>query len=332
MNLNTLAKLAGVSVATVSKAFSGREEISAETRDRIFAIARAHGCFDKYNKNKFDKKVIAVICPELNSDYYNAYITILNREIEAQGGLMTVSVHNFSHEKTEEMFAYYSSYCKADGIIVVGPTGILNNPLMIPAVAIGTSKDHEYVDSIFIDFGTAIMDAIYFLKAKGHTRIGFAGETLTGSKEKLFRNALRHAGIPLREEWIKVSEERFEKAGITATDAFLKEKELPTAILASYDNIAIGMIKSLQEKGIRVPEDISVIGMDDIAVASFLETSLSSIRTHTDEACRLAVELIMKKLKNQYYSVRQNITIASEFIPRDSSAEAPNGETKKRTA
>ena len=246
MNLNTLAKLAGVSVATVSKAFSGREEISAETRDRIFAIARAHGCFDKYNKNKFDKKVIAVICPELNSDYYNAYITILNREIEAQGGLMTVSVHNFSHEKGQELFSYYSSYCKADGIIVVNPHGKLENPLLTPAVAIGSSPCHDNVDSIQIDLREAITDAVFFLKAKGHTRIGFAGETLTHSKETLFRDAMRQAGLPLREKWIKVSDRRFEEAGVASVDALLAEKELPTAILASYDNIAIGVIKALR--------------------------------------------------------------------------------------
>ena len=323
MNLNTLAKLAGVSVATVSKAFSGREEISAETRERIFSIARAHGCFDKYNKNKFDKKVIAVICPELNSDYYNAFITILNREIEAQGGLMTVSVHNFSNEKTEELFAYYSSYCKADGIIVVSPHEKLGNPLMTPAVAIGSSTRHKNMDSIHIDLGEAITEAIGFLKAKGHTRIGFVGESLTKGKEALFRSAMQSSFLSVQERWIKTGEGRFEKAGITATEALLSESELPTAILASYDNIAIGVIKALREHGIRVPEDVSVIGMDDITIAPFLETSLSSVRTHTDEACRIAVELIMKKLENQYYSVRQDITIPSEFIPRDSSADAP---------
>lgn len=327
MNLNTLAKLAGVSVATVSKAFSGREEISAETRDRIFAIARAHGCFDKYNKNKFDKKVIAVICPELNSDYYNAYITLLNKEIERQGGLMTVSVTNFSVEKTQELFAYYSSYCKADGIIAVNPNGKLDNPLLTPAVAIGSSHDHENVDTIQIDLSVAIEDAVQYLKANGHTRIGFAGETLTVGKQNYFLSAMRHAGLPVRKEWVKISTERFEKAGIDAANGFLSEARLPTAILASYDNIAIGLIKELREHGIRVPEDISVIGMDDIAIAPFLETSLSSIRTHTAEACRIAVELIMKKLENQYYSIRQSITIASEFIPRDSSADAPREHT-----
>ena len=323
MTLNTLAKLAGVSVATVSKAFSGREEISAETRDRIFTIAREHGCFDKYNKNKFDKKVIAVICPELNSDYYNAFITILNGEIERQGGLMTVSVTNFSKEKEAELFSYYSSYCKADGIILISSISKLENPLLIPAVAIGTREEHDHVDSIHDDFMGAITDAVRYLKTNGHSRIGFAGEALTKEKERKVQAALRAAGIPVRKEWFYVGKERFEQAGITAASIFLSQKERPTAILTGYDYIAIGLIKHLSDSGIRVPKDVSVIGMDDIAVAPFLETSLSSIRTHTDEACRIAVELIMKKLDNQYYSIRQDITIPCDFIPRGTSAQAP---------
>lgn len=96
MNLETLAKLAEVSVGTVSKAFSGSKEISEDTKERIFALAKEHGCFDKYNKNRFDKKVIAVICPELNSEYYSATVTLLNREITLRGGIMSVSTTDFS--------------------------------------------------------------------------------------------------------------------------------------------------------------------------------------------------------------------------------------------
>ena len=99
MNLNTLAKLCGVSAATVSKAFSGSEEISEDTRNKIFEIAKQHGVYDRYNKNKYDKKVIAVICPELNSDYYNKYVTLLDKEITALGGIMTVSVSNFDADR-----------------------------------------------------------------------------------------------------------------------------------------------------------------------------------------------------------------------------------------
>ena len=324
MNLSTLARLAGVSVATVSKAFSGSAEISAETRDRIFTLAREHGCFDKYNKNKFNKKVIAVICPELNSDYYNAIITLLNREIGEKGDIMTVSVSEFSAERERELFAYYSSYCKADGIIVVNPHDIIDNPLMIPAVAIGAKNVGENMDAIHSNLSGAIDDAVRYLQQNGHTDIGFVGEALTMGKLDFFKESMEKIGLPLRESWLYVSDERFEKAGIHAVNQMIATGSLPTAILAAYDYIAIGVIKRLRRHGIRVPEEVSVIGMDDIAHAPYLETALSSIRTHTDDACRIAVELIEKKMENQYFSPRQDITVSSEFIPRASSGAAPS--------
>jgi len=320
MNLNTLAKLAGVSVATVSKAFSGSEEISRETRDRIFSIAREHGCFDKYNKNKFDKKVIAVIAPELSSDYYTAFLTILDREIGAQGGIMTVSQSDFSPERTAELFSYYASYCKADGIIVIGSGNLIQNPFLIPAVCIGGSGGVDHVDSIRMDQRRAMEDAILHLKRRGHTHIGFVGERLTVSKGESLCEILQELDLPVHREWIRISDQRFQQAGVSVMEEWLAEgAPLPTAIVAAYDYIAIGVIQTLKKHGMSVPRDISVIGSDDIAVAPYLETSLSTIRSHTDTACRMAVEMIMKKIENPHYSPRQAITLYSEFIPRETS-------------
>ena len=104
---------------------------------------------------------------------------------------------------------------------------------------------------------------------------------------------------------------------------WLNDEALPTAIVAAYDYIAIGIIKELTSRGYRVPEDVSVIGMDDIAQSPFLEPSLSSIHYPKEEICREAVSLIIKKIDNQYYRARQTTVIPTEFIPRESIAEAP---------
>ena len=320
MTLNTLAKLSGVSVATVSKAFSGSNEISEETRARIFDISREHDCFDKYNKNKFDKKVIAVICPELKSDYYNTFASILEKEITAQGGIMTVSVSSFSTEHQQELIAYYSAYCRVDGIILVDPQIPISNDFMIPAVAIGKKSDiSSNICYVSLPLSNAIDQAVQYLYELGHRRIGFAGEELTTSKLTLFEESMAKLHIPLDCSLIYKSHERFERAGICAADYFCGMEEMPTAILAAYDHIAIGMIKEFTERGIRVPDDVSVIGMDDIAIAPYLTTSLSSISSHTDKACHTAVDMIMKKILNQNYTPQSNIVISSEFIPRGSS-------------
>ena len=319
MTLTTLAKLASVSVATVSKAFSGSTEISEETRAHIFEIAREHDCFDKYNKNKFDKKVIAVVYPELKSDYYNTFASILEKEITAQGGIMTASVSNFSAESQQELVAYYSAYCKADGIILVDPKPPISNDFMIPTVAIGKRKVYEKnITYISLSLSDAIEQAIKYLYGLGHRRIGFVGEKLTVAKLAIFEESMAKLHIPLDRSLIYESDERFERAGICAAEYFVGMKEMPTAILAAYDHIAIGLIKGLGEYAVRVPEDISVVGMDDIPIAPYLTTSLSSISAHTDKACHAAVEILMKKIHNQS-TVQNDTVISSEFIARSSS-------------
>jgi len=325
MTLSNLANLAGVSVATVSKAFSGSSEISAETRERIFEIARREGCFDKYNKNKFHKPMIAVICPEIDSAYYNAIVTLLGREINERGAIMAVSVGNFSAEVESELFTYYSSYCHADGIILINTHCEIKNPMLVPTVALGHGGVCKNADIIDLDLDGAILEAVLYLKSQGHTEIGFAGEKLTSTKLLKFRNAIRRAGLRVSDELVRVSCERFERAGVEAVESWFSEGRMPTAIIAAYDNIAVGVIKELRKRDFEVPRDVSVIGMDDIPIAPYLTTPLSTIKTHTDDACRMAVELVMKKIENQYYKSREEIVVASEFVVRESTGAVRDG-------
>lgn len=325
MTLSNLAKIAGVSVATVSKAFSGSSEISEETRERIFEIARREGCFDKYNKNKFHKPIIAVICPEIDSAYYNAIVTLLNREITDRGAIMAVSVGDFSEEVESELFNYYSSYCHADGIILINTQFEIKNPMLVPTVALGHMGVCKNADVIDLDFDNAILEAVLYLKSQGHTEIGFAGERLTSTKLRSFQNSMRRAGLRVSEELVRISNERFERAGIDAVESWSSEGRMPTAIIAAYDNIAVGVIKALRKNGFEVPRDVSVIGMDDIPIATYLTTPLSTIKTHVSDACRMSVELVMKKIENQYYKSREEIVVASEFVVRESTGEVRNG-------
>ena len=88
LTLEKLAKIAGVSLGTVSKAFSESDEISKETKEKIFAIAKEYNCFDKYYKAKKARKVVAVICPELKGDYYNSIVSRIEQELNRRNIIM----------------------------------------------------------------------------------------------------------------------------------------------------------------------------------------------------------------------------------------------------
>lgn len=332
MNLETLAQLAGVSVGTVSKAFSGSGEISEKTRERIFTIARENGCFDKYNKNRFSKKVIAVLCPEVTSAYYTAILSLLEKEITAHGGICLVSVTSFLPEREKELFDYYASYCRADGVILVNQCARINNVVRTPAVSLMCNTRASQscnIDRIDSDMSDSIHEAVAYLKFLGAERIGFVGEKKTSSKLTLFKKAMLAEHLNIDEHFIYISEHRFEKAGEDCANAWLAADILPQAVLAAYDYIAIGFIQRLKTVGLSVPQELSVIGMDDIPLAAYFDPPLSSIRSNTDEACRMAVELILKKIDNQYFSTRQRLSVPSELIVRGSCTKISSAKIKE---
>lgn len=320
MTLQKLAELAQVSVSTVSKAFSDRQDIGTETKEKILTLAKQHGCFEKYYKGRFGKRPIAVICPEIRSAYYADFAANLNDVIERKNGMMLLSVSGFDAKREEEMIRYYSHFGHADGIIVLSGKSRLKTESTVPIVAIGGKYKTEKADCIDVDLSTGIDQAVEYLKQNGHRRIGFIGETLTKSKFLLFCAAMRKNALTVREEFVIQSDKRFEAAGYDGFKQLLELNNGPTAIITAYDYIAIGALHYAQEAGVRVPADISVIGMDNISAAAYLDVPLTTIVSHSDELCDVAADLLFRKMENPFYFARQNITLKSQLIIRNSVA------------
>ena len=124
--------------------------------------------------------------------------------------------------------------------------------------------------------------------------------------------------ITLNPDWIFTEQERFEKAGKLAMEKIFKLEERPTAILCAYDYIALGAIEAIKKHGLKVPEDFSLIGYDDIPIASHVNVDLTTIKTNNNLICDLAVDLILKKLDSRFYALHQQITPHAELIIRNS--------------
>lgn len=315
MTMSELAKLANVSVSTVSKAFSGAQDINTETKEHILEIARQTGCYYTFYKGKYPKKVFAIICQEIISDYYVEFVDRLRKQIEASNNIALVATDDFSASKQQELIDYFCSYLKVDGIIVFGLKSKLKKNYNTPIISLFSSVD-EQVDSINIDFNTAINDAVLLLRKYGHKSIAFLGETLTKTKSDSFKNAISKFG---GDNIITIeSSERFENAGKDGVNKLLALKTDCTAIICAYDNIALGAIKELKNKGLCVPDDISVVGIDNIEIGKYAETSLTTIGVDYEQVCALACDILQKKVKNPYYKTHKNIVIKGELIVRES--------------
>ncbi len=322
MMLRTLAKYAGCSVSTVSKAFSHSKEISEELRERIFSIAKELGCYDKYRKDDYPKKVVAVLCPETESSYYTEILSHLHTLIEKRNATMSVSVTDFSAEKEEELMGFYSSNRRADGLIVINGQIEAKQYPPIPVVYLGKLKG-PFGDCVKTDLYSGICEGIYLFKTNGHTRIGFIGEKLTKGKENYFREAMRYYGMSVDENLIVFSNKRFEEAGHEGIQKLLSLPNPPTAVMCAYDYIAFGGIEEAEKLGVSVPTNLSVIGMDDIRQSAQFKVPLTSVNSQTEESCRIAIEQLFKKIDNPYYCCTQKTETRSKLIHRASVARCP---------
>ena len=160
MTLSKLAQLANVSVSVVSKAFSGRSDISDAMREHVFSVSRQHGCFQQFYHARYDKPVIAVIIPEVISKYYVGYVEILKKEIEANGYTMLLSINNFDEQLTAELIRYYTAHGKVDGLILVDSYASVSTDVSTAVVTISSSEIAKFRISVFHTMQNALRESV----------------------------------------------------------------------------------------------------------------------------------------------------------------------------
>lgn len=313
MTMRELAKIVNVSVSTVSKAFCDADDVSYDTKQLIFETAKKYGCYGKYYKGKYPKPIVAIICPEIIGGYYTEYVEKLQNIIETNGGIPVISTYNFDNSFKAELLDYYASHLTVDGIFVLGGADNIKKGYETPIVSVLGSNNNS-TDCVTVDFKTPLFEAVDYLKDLGHKNIAFIGEDLTESMANIFCTAL--GGEDAKNHVFK-SNLRFEDAGQDGARQILNSGNNYTAIICAYDDIAFGAIKHLKNSGYRIPEDISVVGIDNISISKFMETALTSIGGDFDEVCIVAWDLMQKKLKNKFYKSHQQITITGRLFLRE---------------
>lgn len=300
MTLSKLAKLANVSVSVVSKAFSGRDDISEHMREHVFKVAKEHGCFQQFYHARYDKPVIAVIIPEAISKYYIRYIQKLKEDIELNGYTMLLSISNFDPELIKELANYYVVHSKVDGLIVIDENF---NPSFNPtdfntAIVTISSNKYSFPGTHIVKSNLkGIHYAVSYLYENGHKRIGFIGEFLTENKQKAIENELSNLGLEVNKNWIYSSALRFEEAGKKGVETiFSKNGEKPTAIIGAYGYITQGILSKLKELNISVPSEVSVISLNNEPSPISNDLDLSYVSSNIDNLCSMAIEILNEKI------------------------------------
>lgn len=324
MNHRKIAELAHVSTSTVSKALSGSREISEDVAAQIRKIALDIGYFAEKNKRKAVNKcmkqaVIAVVCPEIVSIHYSQIVTLLKNFIEERDGRIAVYIYDFDINKLSDIVEYLYMNNRTDGIIVMS-SEVLPKISSLPTVYFGISDSGCLYDTVGVNNQKVMDDIIDYLASLGHTEIGFIGETNTFSKQQFFENSMKKACLTVCTDYIYNIQKRFEGIGTDAAQKIIASVKRPTAFVAAYDEIAISLIHDLEKRGIYVPRDISVVGMNDIPLAPYIQASLTTVKFFYDEQASLAVDILYDKIFGENNSVQQ-LVVNHELVVRESTAQ-----------
>jgi LacI family transcriptional regulator, repressor for deo operon, udp, cdd, tsx, nupC, and nupG len=329
-SIHEVAKHAGVSTATVSRALSRPDLVSPQTRRIVLQVVKRLG----YSPNSAAKHLrtrrsgnILVTVPDISNPFFS--LILQGIEDEAQRNGYAVLLGDTQHDaKREARYAQMLMRKEADGLIFLGhrlpkPAAQLVRrlaPRQAPVVNGCEFSPRLGVPSVHIDNATAAAEAMDHLYALGHRRIGIVTGPLVSP---LSRDRLAGAQSRARAEHdlIVVQGDFSIDAGADATKQLLGRREPPTAVFCFNDEMAMGAVETAKLRSVRVPDDLSVIGFDDIRFAKHLDPPLTTMAQPMREIGERTVRLLVDILAGRPIA-SFSVTLPHTLIVRSSTGRA----------
>jgi LacI family transcriptional regulator len=336
-----VAKRAGVSRATVSYIVNGRGNghfpISEETRQRVLEAVEALGYFPDARAQSLrsgDTNTIGLVIPDMRNPHFWEHAEGIEREARASGYKLLLSDTALNDDYAEDIFNDLSRR-RIDGLIINGAftaqsekakniiTKLLKRRLPIVEL---TDRHVEYnIDFVMSDYRTATTEVMSYLLSLKHRRIamifGVATAALAEDRLEPYQAGLLTADLPIDEELIVRCGPTIED-GYQAASKLLKLSAPPTALIAINDLLAIGALRAAKDLGLSVPENVSLVGYDDIQMANYMVPRLTTVSKDSIRLGQEAVRLLLERIANPN-SPRQKVNIPPRFIVRESTGPAP---------
>ncbi len=329
-SLKELAAHLGFAPATVSLVINRSavaDSIPQETKDQIFAAARKFN----YRPNFFARSLrtqrsftIGVIVPEVSEGYAAAVMSGIEDHLLQEGYFYFVASHRHRHDLIDEYPRLFVDRA-VDGLIGVDTPW--HHDLSVPVVTVSGHNEVKGVTNIVLDHPRAAELALRHLAQLGHRRIAFIKGQEFSSDTEVRWNAIvsvaRKLDIPVYPSLTVQlqGESPSPELGHGVTKKLLSSRERFTAIFAFNDISAIGAIRALKEGGVRVPEDVSVVGFDDIQSAAYQNPSLTTVRQPLRKMGKIAAETVLRRIRGPKSdgNVKQ-IVVEPELVIRETTA------------
>jgi|WetSurMetagenome_2_1015567.scaffolds.fasta_scaffold160116_2 LacI family transcriptional regulator len=339
-----VARIAGVSRATVSLVINdqrdGRVPISEETRARVLAAIAELGYEPDASARALRSggtKIIGYIIPAIENPHYWDSLGGVEQEARARGYHLLISNLSSTREYSESILRDLLSQ-RIDGLILPDTYYIQDKTLTktitqprfslhhFPVLELSDQPKSEYmVDTVQSNYRESTRDLIAHLVALGHRRFGFifgvAFPELGQDRLRAYEEAHHAADLPVIPQYLLNCKDSIED-GYRATIQLLQLPERPTAILAINDLLAIGAARASADLGLRIPDDLSLIGFDDIPIARYLVPRLTTVSKDAVGLGHIAVRLLIDRIENPGLPPRF-LSFPAQIIYRESTGPAP---------
>ena len=321
VTIQDVAKTAGVSVSTVSRVLNGKVDVSSTTQEHVLSVIDELGYTTNLaarSMRSFKKNLVGLIMPDIAYPFAVEVMRGVNQAIaESKFDLLlytTGDVKKSGRASHEQKYVSLLNNSITDGTIIVAPvTGEFSTDA--PIVSIDPLMSNPNYPSVHATNYQGATDAMNYLLELGHRRIGFISgrAELESSTRRLkgYRDALEQAGIPIEENLI-VSGDYTTETGVICARELLSLDNPPTAIFASNDQTAMGVFQVAQEFGLRIPEELSIIGFDNIMESKYLR--LTTVDQFIYEMGFVATQMLIKlingeTLDSQTYKMQTQLVV-----------------------
>ncbi len=325
-NIKQISEITGFSSATVSNALNYKRGVNAETAAVIRKTAQQLGYLDvnKITKVKFVmfKKTGSII---EDTPFFPALISGAEYECRANG-MELIITHLDKQDPNYQEEVRWLLNDKASAVILLG-TELMDEDIDLirgmkcPFVVIDYFNTEYSFDSVMSSNGDSARMAVEYLIGKGHKEIGYLRGNFRikpfRSRASGYLSAMQKASLPIRDYYTVTVSSNMDGAYEDMAVYLKKKPHLPTAFFADNDIIALGAMKAMSKYGIRIPEDISVIGFDDLSYSSISSPPLTTLRVPKQELGRTAVRRLCDIIKDKD-NLKLKIQVCTEFIERDS--------------
>jgi LacI family transcriptional regulator len=326
ITIQDVARAAGVSVSTVSRVLNDKADVATETYERVQGVIAELGYTSSLaarSMRSLRTGVIGLIIPDLEDPFCIQVLKGINRAIvELRYDLIAYtsgSIHQDSKDNREQRYVSLLNGSLTDGVILVTPSAT-SFPTVAPVVAVDPNIEYPEYLSVIAENSAGALAAMNYLIGLGHRRIGFIGgrPDLQSAQQRLqgYKCALNTADLPLDQALITAGDFSTE-SGRRGAHHLLSLSEPPTAIFAANDQSAIGAIEAAREAGRRVPDDLSVIGFDDIPEAAYFSPALTTVDQSIVKMGYVATEMLIRLVQGERLE-SERYEMPTRLVVRDS--------------